>query len=167
MKARIEFFFLLCGLFAAAAGQAAAAGPDCSLRYAPAEQTIKSVATRDQGREFCQYRIYESTLDLDGDKKTDLVMTFAVEGVGGSNQGTREYLMAFPSTMKYKPLTVLAGELPIRQVNRIKDVRERRITLELAVFQQADSLCCPSGKGTAVFELRDGGLVELKADELK
>ena len=95
--------------------------------------------------------------------RDDLVMTFNVEGVEGSNNGTEAYLVVFlagAQSIDDAP-RVLFGERGGRMPDAIS-VQGREIVVSTLDYAEADAMCCPSQHGLARFALAGRKLVEKK-----
>ena len=138
-----------------------AAAPDCRLADARVERYVAAVATARAGHEYCEFRRYDRLGDLDGDGADDLVMTFTIEGVEGSNNGTEAYLVAFLSSAKAIDAAprLLIGERGGRMPDGVS-VQGREIVVSTVEYAESDPMCCPSRRGEARFALRAGKLVE-------
>jgi len=118
-------------------------------------------------------------LDIDGDGLEDAVV-FSTVGVKGG-VGYSHYMFVFrqiesDSDGPYWLLVDYAriGAKAVRGIDfdylevrgkfaSYSDKYDIRFQLRTLEYQGTDGACCPSGKGTAVFELKDGGrLVEVK-----
>ena len=140
---------------------AIAAAPDCRLADARVERYVAAVAKSREGHEYCQFRRYDRLGDLDGDGAEDLVMTFTIEGVEGSNNGTEAYLVAFLSSAKSADAAprLLIGERGGRMPDGVS-VQGREIVVATVEYADGDPMCCPGKRGQARFVLRGGRLIE-------
>ena len=100
--------------------------------------------------------------DVDGDGVEDFVVLFSVENVHGSGNNTTQVLAALTSTLAWRAVTIEVGWRGRREVRSILRGPGRSIPLETLSYGPADAVCCPSVKGTAVVEFRDGELRPLK-----
>ncbi len=131
--------------------------PNCSLKSQRAEKDIKSVTRQLQGQEYCQFRRYDSIDDIDGDGKEDFVTIFTVEGVHGSMNHFLQFMIIYPSSRpSRKPLQSQVGERGKRSVDAIARVDKNLIITRDSMWQEGDPLCCPSGQGESVFEIKNG-----------
>ena len=135
--------------------------PDCTLKDGKVEKDIRTVARRLQGNEYCQFRQYVTIDDIDGDGKDDFVVMFTVEGVHGSmNHFLRFVLVYLSSRADAQPVQIQVGERGKRSASRFLRLERNEITVEDDVWQEGDALCCPSGKGQSVYEIKDGKIVK-------
>src|SRR5437868_9885528 len=120
-----------------------AAAPDCRLADARIERYVAAVARKREGHEYCQFRRFSRLGDLDGDGRDDLVMTFNVEGVEGSNNGTEAYLVVFLSSAKSIDAAprVLFGERGGRMPDAIS-AQQREIVVDTLESADGDPMCC-------------------------
>jgi hypothetical protein len=148
--------FLL--LVIAPAGTAAAAvrGPSCATQSKIVESTIAAVARDLKGQEYCQFRHYHALDDVDGDGTDDFIVLFSVEGMGGGN-GHEDFMAVFLSGRNWHPLTTRTGGRGERDPISV-EVKNHRIVLETLVYRPSDAMCCPSGKGTLIYEIQGKGL---------
>lgn len=135
---------------------------DCRLADARVEAAIAKKAASLDADEYCQFRHYEAMSDLDGDGKNDLVVLFAVEPRGGNDHLGFMAVFLSSDPGDAEPLIAATGGRGERDAVSI-DVRGRRIELGTLEYKPSDPMCCPSGKGTLVFELKDHALAPLKA----
>jgi hypothetical protein len=126
--------------------------PNCTLANQEVEAVIGRKAAELQGAEYCQFRRYNATDDLDGDGVDDLVVLFTVESVGGGGNGHVNFMAVFLSTRKPGQPSLLAetGRRGLRDPREIS-VRDHRIILKTAEYSPGDPLCCPSGHGELVY----------------
>ncbi len=127
-------------------------GPTCATQSNLVESTIAEVAKKLKAQEYCQFRHYQALYDVDGDRTDDFIVLFTVEGIGGGGNDHYDYMSVFLSGRKWKPITVKTGERGERDPVSV-DVRDRKIVLETLVYLPSDAMCCPSGKGTLVYEI--------------
>jgi hypothetical protein len=134
---------------------------DCRLADARVEAAIARKAASLKADEYCQFRHYEAMSDLDGDGKNDLVVLFNVEPREGNDH--LGFLAVFLSSdpAGAEPLMAATGGRGERDAVSI-DVKGRRIELGTLEYEPSDPMCCPSGKGTLVFELKDRALAPVK-----
>ncbi|MES2072552.1 MAG: hypothetical protein V4488_19485 [Pseudomonadota bacterium] len=120
-------------------------------------------------------------IDIDGDGREDAVV-FSTIGVKGG-VGYSHYMFVFLQTENYDDpagpywLLVDYARIGAKSVRGIdfdylkvngkfatnSDKYDIRFQLRTLKYQGTDAACCPSGKGSAVFELKDNGrLVEVK-----
>jgi len=136
--------------------------PTCRTASSRIETTVADKVRELKGHEYCQFRLYNHTHDIDGDKRDDFLMVFSVEGINGSMNATRQFLVAFPSGSSWKPSVVEVGSRGVRVVVGL-EVEDRRVVLPTAERKEGDALCCLSGSGTLVFRLEGGKLVASNA----
>jgi hypothetical protein len=85
-------------------------------------------------------------------------LVFSVEGINGSANASRKFVVAFPSGSKWRPSLVEVGRRGLRVVVGI-DVVDADVVLTTAEYVDGDPLCCPSGSGKLVFRLERGTLL--------
>jgi len=127
--------------------------PGCQLADKRVESLIARKAAELHGIEYCQYRLYNTMDDLEGDGANDFVVVFTVEGPNGSN-GYKSFMAVFLSSRKPNeaPVIVPVGGKGERDPIKIH-VQKGKINLETMEYLPSDALCCPSGRGTLVFHL--------------
>lgn len=100
--------------------------------------------------------------DINGDKKTDLVILYTLEGFNGSNNYL-QYLAVFLGTGKsfrYAAKEVVGGHAG-RNIE-LKSIINRRINLNTMDPRRNDPACCPSKPGKTRYVFRNGKLREVK-----
>lgn len=137
------------------------ANHDCTLADSNVENLIKSKAKELKCDEYCQFRLYDSLDDIDGDSQADFVVIFTVEGPEGANFHQSFMYVFLTSNKSSKPLFVQVGERGQRDPESVSAERGK-IVITTRVYLPKDPQCCPSGHGTAVFTLKDGKLVETR-----
>lgn len=149
---------MLTFLLAAAAMAAAAPNmPSCRLADARVEELIAAKAAELRGTEYCQFRVYDTIDDVDGDGIDDFLALFTVEGLDGGGNDHASFLLLLPSSAMHGPILVQTGARGVRDPISIQ-VSRNRITLATREYRPSDPMCCPSGHGLLVYEWRDGGL---------
>ncbi|MGH9884263.1 MAG: LppP/LprE family lipoprotein [bacterium] len=109
------------------------------------------------GVEYCQYRIYESTADVDGDSIDDFLVVFAVEAPAGGNNST-QFLAAFASGSNWAPSAVQVAQRGQRIVEGV-EADGRTIVLQTLEYAKGDAMCCPSIESEARFQIKGGQIV--------
>jgi hypothetical protein len=137
---------------------AMAQAPTCRTTSSRVEGVIESKVRELKGHELCQFRLYDRLNDVDADGQNDFLMVFSVEGINGSANATRQFLVAFPSANNWRPSLVEVGRRGVRTVLKL-DVEGRTVVLTTAEAQKGDALCCPSGSGRIAFRLEQDKLV--------
>jgi hypothetical protein len=132
--------------------------PTCRTASTAVESVIDAKVRELKGAELCQFRLYDHIHDLDGDKQDDFLVVFSVEGVNGSANATRQFLVAFPSASNWRPSVIEVGRRGLRVVLAM-DVRGTDVALTTAVHADGDPLCCPSGSAKLLLRLERGSLV--------
>ena len=148
-------FFLLVLATAGAAG-AGERGPTCATQSRIVESTIAAVARNLKGQEYCQFRHYQTLDDVDGDGTDDFIVLFSVEGMQGGNDHYT-FMSVFLSGRNWQPMTIKTGGRGERDPVSV-EVRDHKIILETLVYLPSDAMCCPSGKGTLVYEIQGNKL---------
>ena len=134
----------------------------CRLADAHVEAAIAKKAAALNAEEYCQFRHYEALRDVDGDGKDDLVVLFNVEPREGNDRLGFMAVFLSSDPPDADPLIAATGGRGERDAVSI-DVQGRRIALGTLEYRPQDPMCCPSGKGTLVFELKDHAVVPVKA----
>ena len=151
----LAFILHLAPILALAGGPASAtpSSLDCRLANQRVEAAIARKVTSLKGLEYCQFRHYDAFDDLDGDGHNDLIALFNVEPASGQNDHN-DFMAVFLSSDPpgAEPLIVRTGGRGERDPSAIA-VHGHRITLDTQEYLPKDSMCCPSGHGTLVFEL--------------
>lgn len=125
------------------------------------EAFIKQHAKQQGGKEYKKARVLAAG-DINHDGKADLVVSYSIEGAGGSN-GFDQYLAVFSRLKKtIKPVTQIrvGGELE-RHVNAVS-IKNNYIELSTLSHDENDARCCPSIAGKTYYVLSDGQLQEHK-----
>lgn len=135
----------------------AASVPTCRTADVRLEQLITAKASELQGSEHCQFRLYHTLHDVDGDGADDFLVVFTVEGTGGGNT-VSQFLVLFPSARNWEPLTVQVGRKGERFVEGV-DVEEGAIVLRTSEYEKSDPECCPSGRGELRYTFLRGRLL--------
>lgn len=130
--------------------------PSCALSSPQVESVIAAKAKELGYAEYCQFRRYETLVDLDGDGKDDFIVLFTVEGPHGANDHI-DFMAVFLSGTKGGPLLVQTGRRGVRDPEEI-DARKGRIVLKTREYLPKDPMCCPSGKGELTYKLLAGKL---------
>jgi hypothetical protein len=71
-------------------------------------------------------------------------------------------LVYLSSNPKNKPMEIQVGERGKRSAAKIMRVEKNKIITEDQVWQDGDALCCPSGSGQSVYEIKNGQLIKTK-----
>jgi hypothetical protein len=132
--------------------------PTCRTASSRVEKVVASKVRELRGHEYCQFRLYNPIADIDRDGQDDFLMVFSVEGVNGSMNATRQFLVAFPSKSSCQPSVVEVGRRGVRVVLEVV-VKDRRVVLTTAERKEGDALCCLSGSGKLVFRHERGKLL--------
>jgi len=133
-------------------------GPTCRTADARLEQLVAAKTVELRGQEYCQYRLYHTQDDVDGDGVSDFVVVFAVEGTGGGGNNSVQFLVLFPSAREWEPIVAEVGKRGERFVEGI-EVDEQGIRLRTSEYLKQDAQCCPSGKGELRFTFVRGRLL--------
>ena len=139
--------------------------PTCNVRNELVESVIAAKAKELNGQEYCQFRHYQTLFDVDRDGKDDFIVLFTVEGVGGGGNNHHDFMAVFLSRRGWKPIITRTGGRGERDPIRVH-FRDGRIILDTLVYLPSDALCCPSGKGTLIYEVR-GDNLELISEKTK
>lgn len=150
---------MLTVVLVAAVVAAASDVPTCRLADAHVEELIAAKAAQLRGTEYCQFRIYDTIDDVDGDGTDDFIALFTVEGIDGGGNDHADFLLLLASSAKDSPILLQTGGRGVRDPMSIQ-VSNRRITLGTREYRPGDPMCCPSGHGTVVYEWHAGGLHE-------
>ena len=133
--------------------------PTCRTASARVEAVVDAKVRELKGTELCQFRLYHHIHDLDGDGRDDFLMVFSVEGIHGSANATRQFLVAFPSRNSWRPSVVEVGRRGVRVVLALDVSAGGDVVLTTAERNDGDALCCLSGSGQLVFRLEGGRLI--------
>jgi hypothetical protein len=134
------------------------AGPTCRTADARLEQLVAAKTEGLRGQEYCQYRLYHTLDDVDGDGAPDFVVVFAVEGSGGGGGHAVQFLVLFPSARQWEPITAEVGKRGERFVEGI-EVDGQGILLRTSEYEKDDAACCPSGRGALRYTFVRGRLL--------
>jgi len=137
-------------------------GPTCTTQSKLVESTIAAVARDLKAKEYCQFRRYQALYDVDGDGESDFIVLFSVEGVEGGGNDHYDFMSVFFSGRKWQPVTVKTGGRGDWDPISV-EVQNHKIILQTLVYRPTDPLCCPSGKGTLIYEVH-GNKLELVAE---
>ena len=138
-----------------------ATGHGCGLADTAVESLIKSKAKELKCEERCQFRIYDSLDDIDGDSNDDFIVIFTVEGPEGANFHQSFMYVFLSSNKTAKPLFAQVGERGQRHPESVSGERGK-IVITTREYLPKDPQCCPSGHGKVLFAVKDGRLVEAK-----
>jgi hypothetical protein len=131
--------------------------PTCRTASSRLENLVASKVRELKRNELCQFRLYDHIHDIDG----DLLMVFAVEGIHGSANAGRQFLVAFPSGSSWQRSVVEVGTVEFLEVVKL-DVEGRTVVLTTRERKEGDAMCCLSGSGKLVFRFERGKLVTSK-----
>ncbi len=135
--------------------------PNCKLKDDRVERIIADKARKLQGHEYCQFRRYDSIEDIDGDTKDDFIVIYVVEGVHGSMNHFLQFMLVYLSSdPKGKPLEIQVGERGERSVEAVDRVENGRIITKDQIWKSNDPLCCPSGRGQSIYEIKNKKLIK-------
>ena len=137
--------------------------PTCNVRNELVESIIAGKAKELNGQEYCQFRHYQTLFDIDKDGTDDFIVLFTVEGIGGGGNNHYDFMSVFLSSRSWQPITTRTGGRGERDPIGV-DFRDGKIILDTLVYLPTDFLCCPSGKGTLIYELR-GDKLELVSEK--
>jgi hypothetical protein len=134
----------------------AVGAPTCTTSDLRLEFLIAAKAAEIAGVEHCQFRLYDSLSDLDGDRLPDLVVVFTVEqGVPGEKDV--QFMGVFLSKDPTQPQLVEVGRTREARIVRI-DIWPPDIALQTMEYRTADALCCPTLSGGRAYRLSGGRL---------
>lgn len=122
---------------------------------------ITRQADREKGEEYEDARKILRG-DVDGDRKTDLVVLYTLEGFGGGNDH-RQYIAIFLGKGKgfrYATNDVVGGKF-YRGVE-LRSITAGKIDLDTMEYRKTDAACCPSKKGKTSYIFSKGKLKETK-----
>ena len=142
-------------LFVSQAGE-----PSCRTADARVEDLISSTARRLKGHEYCQFRLYRTIDDVDGDRQADFLVVFAVEGLGGGGNNSKQFLGVFPSSGGWRPIIKEVGQRGLRVITEITIKENHEILLATLEYLKSDALCCPTGKGELRVRVQGRELIE-------
>jgi hypothetical protein len=136
---------------------AALTAPTCTTSDRRVEELISTKMRELGGIEYCQYRMYESMADIDGDSVADFLVVFTVEAPAGGNNST-QFLAAFASGSNWAPSVVQVAQRGQRIVEGVK-ADGRTIVLQTLEYGKGDAMCCPSIESEARFQIQGGKIV--------
>jgi hypothetical protein len=100
--------------------------------------------------------------DVNGDRKTDLVVLYSLEGFGGGNNYI-QYLAVFlgnGKTFRYATNEPVGGKM--RRDIDLKSITGSTINLNTKEYRKNDAACCPSRDAKTRYVFRNGKLREIK-----
>ena len=83
--------------------------PSCTTADRRVEEAIVATQRELQGQALCQYRLYETLSDVDGDGVTDFFVVFTIEGAHGSATNSIQFLGMFASGTGWRPVVTEVG----------------------------------------------------------
>ena len=96
--------------------------------------------------------------DLNGDGKTDVVVVYTIEGVGGGNDWTQYATVLAAQAPGYSATTPKeVGGKSVRAVDSCT-ITDKTIELALKEYAPEDASCCPSKPGRARYVFAGGKL---------
>ena len=137
----------------------AAAAPTCKTADARVEDAIAGKSRELNGQEYCQFRIYETLSDLDGDGIDDFVVVFTVEGAGGGGNNSTQYLLVLASRSGWQPVEARVGARGERTVESV-EVSKGTLRLHVLKYGRGDAMCCPSRPASVRYRLAGRTLTE-------
>ncbi|PWT91057.1 MAG: hypothetical protein C5B54_06080 [Acidobacteria bacterium] len=154
-----KLFTILVFLFFAIPEIISATIPSCELKNQAVEDFIKKKAKELSGEEYCQYRLYSTMDDIDGDDQEDFIMVFTIEGIAGGSNDSVQFLAVWLSKQKSEgPLYLKVGERGERVIEGLT-VENKTITLTTKEYQKSDPMCCPTKDGQLTVSLSNEKLV--------
>ena len=132
-----------------------ATAPSCRTADHRVEDVIVARQRELRGQEICQYRLYETLSDVDGDRVADFLVVFTIEGVEGSANNSIQFLALFTSRAAWRPVVVEVarrGKRVVRSIHAVVGV----VDLGTLEYAPPDPMCCPSRTGSLRVVLRDG-----------
>src|SRR5260221_14593797 len=93
--------------------------PTCTMADRGLEKLIRDKAGELGGHEYCQFRMYDSLSDLDGDNKADFVVVFTVEGAVRGSKDV-QFLAIFLSGARSAPIVSEFGRRGYRVVTALE-----------------------------------------------
>lgn len=156
---RIRWFSILL-VFVWTSALLAAGAPSCELKNDDVEKVIAEKVHELAGEEYCDYRIYDTMDDVDGDAAGDFLVVFTIESLHGGSNDHMQFLAVFLSSAESggQPLIVQVGEQGERDIEAI-EVDRHTIVLKTLEYQKEDAMCCPSKKGEAAYRIVQNKLV--------
>jgi hypothetical protein len=136
--------------------------PTCKTADPRVETLIARQARAYHGVEYCQFRLYHTIDDLDGDGRDDFVLVFSLEKNDGSNDSV-QYLAVFLSSRAWKPLVLKVGRRGERFIDDIDVDDDGTLVLSTSEYERDDPICCPSGDGELRFRIEHGRLKPVEA----
>ena len=135
--------------------------PSCVTADLRVEEVIAAKARALQGTEYCQYRIYGTLSDVDGDGREDFLVVFGIEGAEGYAGATIQFLAVFPSGSQWRPAVAEVGRRGQRIVERIGHGPGTAIRLQTLEYGPSDAMCCPSRKTELHLAFRSGKITAI------
>jgi len=133
--------------------------PTCRIADSRVQRLIESTVAESKGVEYCQFRMYHTIDDVDGDGREDFMVVFSVEAAAGGNE-VKQFLAVFPSRTAYRPVKTVVGRRGQRSITDLC-FSDGAIELETLEQRPGDAMCCPSGEGTTRYVLKEGALREI------
>jgi hypothetical protein len=138
--------------------------PSCNIQNELVESTIAAKSKELKGKEYCQFRHYQTLYDIDKDGIDDFIVLFTIEGIGGGGNNHHDFMAVFLSSRDWRPIVVRTGGRGERDPIAA-DFRDGKIILETLVYLPSDGLCCPSGKGALSYKLHGDKLEQVSEKE--
>ena len=134
--------------------------PSCTTADRRVEEAIVATQRELQGQELCQYRLYETLSDVDGDGVTDFFVVFTIEGAHGSATNSIQFLGMFASGTGWRPVVTEVGRRGTRVVQAIH-VAAGAVELGTLEYASSDPMCCPSRHGKLRLAVKDGKISQV------
>lgn len=129
--------------------------PTCRTADARLEAVIAAKAQELKAREYCQFRIYETLSDIDGDRADDFLVVFSVEGVGGGGNNSVQFLLALASGSAWRPVITQVGARGTRLVHSIETL-DGVVVVHVLEYAPTDAMCCPTRPGIVRYKVEAG-----------
>jgi hypothetical protein len=120
------------------------------------EEAIAAKKRGLHGNESCQFRIYETLSDVDGDGREDFLVVFGIDGAEGNAGAVIQFLAVFASGSQWQPVVAEVGRRGQRIVRGIDRGPGTVIRLGALEYGPSDAMCCPSRKVELRLALRNG-----------
>jgi len=136
--------------------------PSCVTADPRVEELIAAKKRALHGDEYCQFRIYETLSDIDGDRREDFLVVFGIGGAEGNAGAVIQFLAVFASGSQWEPAVAEVGRRGQRTIQGIDRGPGSAIRLEALEYGPSDAMCCPSRKTELRLVFRNGQLAPVR-----
>lgn len=99
--------------------------------------------------------------DLDNDGDEDAAVEVGWNFIGGNGWGTKLFIFEYENGLFEYVTHDVIGEKGNRSTS-LKAIKNGQISIDTQSYAADDADCCPSIKGSTIYILKDGSLVEIK-----